>query len=283
MPRTISRVEVEGASPHNLRVPRPQQALARRCTKSEAKWPHYQSVLALPRQRPHPSRMTQPASSASVPREIPQAFFAEIANPSLPRTHAPSGVSPQGSAPMRALMLYDAIIDDIFANPATTLSATAARLGKAVGTISLVVRSDFFRARWGQRRDQYNEDLNFRLTAKIAQVAEKSLEVTLKKLEDRGTSIPLPDLTEANKSLLDRLGYAPSGGGGGLSVVLNNNNSLAAASSTQASPEGLDKARAYLRILEGRNAASGASPGPSARVAEREAFGPVVEGEVNRV
>lgn len=189
---------------------------------------------------------------------------------------------------MRALILYDAIIDDIFTYTNTTIGSTAKRLGKSPSTISLVVRSDFFRARWLQRREQFNEDLNFRLTSKIAAVAEKSLDSTLQQLKDK-TNVPLPMLNEINKTLLDRLGYAP-GGGGGPSVVVNNNNSAqaAAVANGQASPEGLAKAREYLRVLECSNAASGQSPGNAARFAEsrdldQSAAGPVVEGEAHRV
>lgn len=213
-----------------------------------------------------------------IPAEIPESFFRGLPDPVLPRAR---GATQIAVGPMKAMILYDAIIDDIFTNPATTIGATAQRLGKASGTVSLIVRSDFFRARWLQRREQYNQDLNFRLQAKIAQVAEKSLDVTMKRLEVKGETLPLPELNEVNKTLLDRLGYGPQGGNNPAVVIQNNVNAQAGASVTQASPEGLAKAREYLRILEQSNASSGPSPGNGAHAGVFS--GPVVEGEATHV
>lgn len=291
--RAVLQPQREAATPHNFRVPRPQQALPRRCRELQSKWPHYALPLASAALRPHPHPMSSPATlplpPSPVPREIPDSFFLGMADPEQPQRNPANVGKPQsGSAPMRALILYDAIIDDIFTNPTTTLVACAARLGKAASTVSLVVRSDFFRARWLQRREQYNADLNFRLSSKIAAAAEKSLDATMTALKDR-TNIPLPVLDNINKTLLDRLGYAPSASGGP-AVVVNNNNTAAVAgavANAEASPDGLANARRYLAILERRNAASGASPGNTTRSESRdlgrEAVGPVVEGEARRV
>lgn len=243
---------------------------------------------------PHIACMTQqPASPPLIPEQIPDTFFTHLPGaPTLPR--AGQGTSPRhdGSNPrtsneIKAMVLYDVIIDDILANPGTTLGATAKRLGKADSTISLVVRSDFFKARWLQRRAKYNEDLNFRLQTKMAQVVELSLDKTVETLKAR-SNIPLPDLTNMNNGLLDRLGYSPNrpGGAGGVNVVVQQNNSSQSESApVSVSAEGLAKAREYLKVLEASNAASGHRPGNTSRLDEspRSGVGPVVEGEAVRV
>jgi hypothetical protein len=276
------QLEAVGAAPHNQGGLAPNKTSSAGAQNSQAKYPHFAIPLAFPLHFPH---LTPMPALTPVPKEIPDSFFVGLPDPAtLPRAH-PDSKQTSPTAPMRALMLYDAIIDDIFANPTTTLGATAGRLRKSPSTISLVVRSDFFRARWLQRREQYNEDLNFRLTAKITKVVEKSLDVTLEKLET-STNIPLPMLNEMNKTLLDRLGYGPSRSESAPGTVVNvgvQANANAAVANAQASPEGLSRAREFLKILEQRNADSGHRPGNSTSSGSRdsgEAGGPVVEGEV---
>lgn len=229
--------------------------------------------------------MQAPALPSFVPHDIPESFFKGLPDPTLPKQRATT-VVPQPTAAIRAMVLYDIIIDDMLTNPGTTLQDTARRLNKAASTIGLIVKSDFFRARWHQRREKYNEDLNFRLHQKLTAVAEKSLDTTLAVLEKKGEAIPLPVLTALNDSIFEKLGYGPSGSAPTLAVQINNTNSTEAPSPTQATPEGLAKAREYLRMLEGANASSGPSPGNASGSLSRDldiGGGPVVEGESHRV
>lgn len=230
--------------------------------------------------------MTHPAQTPSmIPAEIPDSFFLGLPDPVLPRANPDR---PTPTAPMRAMILYDAIIDEMFLDPATNMTAVAKKLGRSPNTVSLIVRSDFFRARWLQRRDKFNEDLSWRLQNKMALVAEKSLDATLDALNTR-TNIPLPVLREINESVLDRMGYNPRSGsapvGPAVQVNVQNNTASSAVANGQASPEGLARAREYLQILERRNADSGARPGNGATSPSRDGdtFGPVVEGEAHRV
>lgn len=223
--------------------------------------------------------MTHPHSASPlVPADIPDSFFVELPTPTLPRAH--NGQNNLPSAHNRAMVIYDAIIDDILAHPGTSMSATAGRMGKGPNYISLIVRSDFFKARWNQRREKYNEELNFKLTAKLSIAADKAVEAITEALATRA-SIPLPVLNETVKTLFDRLGYAPQSGAPSVTVAVQQNNNTAAGNA-QASPQGLERAREFLRQLEEHNASSAHRPGNGIAQDHRAPSGPVVEGEVVR-
>lgn len=228
--------------------------------------------------------MTHPAPPEGFlpPQEIPESFFRGLPDPVSPRGVDPTGTS-RPTAPMRAMILYDAIIDYMFANPTAEVGEVSKALGKGRNTISLVVRSDFFRARWLQRREKFNEDLSWRISQKVTSVLEKSLDATAAAIDKKRDTIPLPVLKDINEGLLDRLGYKPSSGGAAPVHVNVHANSAAIANGgggSAASPEAVAKAREYLSLLEAGNAASGARPGNASEVQGASACGPVVEGEV---
>ena len=174
------------------------------------------------------------------PNELPASFWMDVtALPHTPRGTPRTTGSGQWK-PISSLVWYDSIIDDILANPGTRLKDTAARLGRAATTISSVVSSDLFKARWAQRREQFNQALDERLTRKLATVAEKGLDATIEILEKKRDSIPLPVLNETVKNSLDRLGYGPSAPAAP-PVIVNNN---------VVSAEALAAARDNLRTIE---------------------------------
>lgn len=295
MPRSVFEVvvmqlEVGPALPHNFDGHVPDKPSRGGFQKCPTKWPHHSIELALrpaaPHDRPMPANPIQSpdALSSVVPKELPESFFHGLSMPNLPHAKAnPQQIKP--NLQLRAMALYDVIIDDILTHPDTSLADTARRLGRSASTISLVARSDFFRARWHQRREKFNEDLSFRLQTKMAAVAEKSLDTTLAVLKKKGDNIPLPVLTELNSSILDRLGYGvrPSASPT-LAVQINNSQNGSAPTPAQATPDGLAKARDYLRMLEEANASSGPSPGAAASLSrDGDSAGPVVEGEAHRV
>lgn len=219
-----------------------------------------------------------PATAASPPAEIPDAFFRELPAPEVLRLpRAVKGTNPRVNSDFKALVLYDAIIDYMFAHPDCNIRDVAEALQRKPSTVSLVVRSDLFRARWAQRREKFVEDLNFRLASKMTGVLEQSLQRTKEALETR-PNIPLPVLDQVNKTLLDRLGYEPSPRGAP-QVVVQNHNAPVAQAAAAASPDAVKRAREYLAILEAQNAASGARPG-NAATPFGDSAGPVVEGEV---
>ena len=174
------------------------------------------------------------------PTELPASFWMEATELPHTRRGPPRAGGTGHWKPMSSLVWYDSIIDDILSNPGTTLKATAKRLGRADTTICSVVSSDLFKARWAQRREQFSQALDERLTRKLAAVAEKGLDATIEILEKKRDSIPLPVLNETVKNSLDRLGYGPSAPASP-PVIVNNN---------VVSAEALAAARENLRAIE---------------------------------
>ena len=110
--------------------------------------------------------------------ELPSDFFADVKD-------AKPDTSPRVST---ALRWYDGIIDDILANPGTTVMATAQRLGRSPHTISAITSSDLFKARWEQRRAAFSMALDLHLSQKLATVAEKALDHTIEQLDKKRDS-----------------------------------------------------------------------------------------------
>jgi hypothetical protein len=175
--------------------------------------------------------------------EIPHNFFSDVAE-------AKASKDPKIST---ALRWYDGIIDDILANPGTTVKDTAARLGRNPSTISAITSSDLFKARWEQRRASFNMALDLHLSAKLAAVAEKALDHTIEALDKKRDSIPLPILKDLALGSLDRLGYGPTREAPP-AVQVNVNNGVTA------SAEALDRARNKMRELELRASPPVAGP-----------------------
>lgn len=159
---------------------------------------------------------------------------------------------PNSFVPTKAMMWYDAIVDDMLANPGTSQKETAARLGRSPVTINYIVNSDLFKARYAQRKDQFNDELDARLTGKLAQVAEKALDFTLEALDKKRDNVPLPLLHEISDKALSRLGYGPKGSAAvAPTVVVQNNVSASAGVQVPVSREALASARENLRTIEG--------------------------------
>ena len=166
--------------------------------------------------------------------ELPKDFFADVKEAKADNDIKPS-----------ALRWYDGIIDDILANPGTTVKDTAARLGRSPSTISAITSSDLFRARWEQRRAQFSMALDLHLSQKLASVAEKALDHTIEQLDKKRDTIPLPILKDLALGSLDRLGYGPKPAPAA-AVQVNVN-------AGAASPEALERARERMRALELRS------------------------------
>jgi hypothetical protein len=166
-------------------------------------------------------------------RDIPASFFSDL-----------EGVLPvNGWKPAGAMKWYDSIIDDLLANPGTSLKDCARRLGRSPSTISSVASSDLFKARWAQRRQQFEEALRDRMVNKLTQAAELSLDLTIEQMGKKRDAIPLPVLTEITKSTLDRLGYGPQQDRAAVQVNVSSN---------VVSAEALASAREKLKLVEGR-------------------------------
>ena len=186
--------------------------------------------------------------------EIPGDLFADLEQvaPAKPGPHQPSV----------AQRWYDGIIDDILANPGTSIKDTAARLGRHPNTISAICNSDLFKSRWEQRRAQFSMALDLHLSNKLARVAEKALDHTLAALDRTQDKTPLPILKDLAMQSLDRLGYGPSRSESPSAQVNVNVQSGAA------SAEGLERARRAIELRANKPsppvAGSEEEPGPRA-------------------
>lgn len=170
--------------------------------------------------------------------ELPGDFFADLKDVN-PEPNVSGHVRPSV-----ALRWYDGIIDDMLANPGTTVKDTAARLGRHPNTISAIINSDLFRSRWEQRRAQFSMALDMHLSQKLAKVAEKALDHTIEALDKKRDSVPLPILKDLALGSLDRLGYGPKKESS-TAVAVNIDNR-----SVSASAEALERARGKMRELE---------------------------------
>jgi len=189
--------------------------------------------------------------------EIPGDLFTDLEQvaPAKPGPHQPSV----------AQKWYDGIIDDILANPGTSIKDTAARLGRHPNTISAICNSDLFKSRWEQRRAQFSMALDLHLSNKLARVAEKALDHTLAALDRTQDKTPLPILKDLAMQSLDRLGYGPSLRESPSAQVNVN------VQSGSASQEGLAHARRQIELSAKRHhevpppvAGSEEEPGPRA-------------------
>lgn len=195
--------------------------------------------------------------------ELPADFFAGI----KPKESWPTW--DERRAGLRGMFWYDSIIDDILAHPGTKLNETAARLNKAPNTIYLIVGSDLFKARWVQRRAKFNDDLDLRLTGKIAKLAEITLDATIAAVEKKREDMPIQHLKDIGKDALDRLGYGPSSAPTAPSVIVNNHNQAATLALGQVSGESLGRAREAMRKLSEIRALGGEVEGSAVRVEEK--------------
>lgn len=155
---------------------------------------------------------------------------------------------PNSFVSTKAMLWHNAIIDDILAHPGSTQKAIAERLGKSPITIGYIVNSDLFKFQLAQRREQFTKDLDARLIGKLANVAEKALDLTLDRLEKVQTAVPLALLNDISNKSLDRLGYGPKAAPPSVQVNVQQNNTTQVAAPVSA--EALRDARATLRTIE---------------------------------
>lgn len=141
---------------------------------------------------------------------------------------------------------HDAIIDLLLLEPAITQGEISKRLKRGYATISLVMNSDLFKARYEQRRREFQQCVHEGIKDKLVKVANLGLELTLETLDKKRTSIEISDLVDITEGALDRLGYAPPKAGNA-SVQVNVNAPTMVA---PVSREALESARATLRDYE---------------------------------
>ena len=149
--------------------------------------------------------------------------------------------------PAKFTYWWDAIIDLMVSRPELAKKDIAAILGCTPQYIYIVTSSDMFRARFSQRRNELNENVNGRIVGRLSSVADRALELIAKQLEEKQTSVPLPTLVDITTKTLDKLGYGvrPTNG-----VNVNVNSQKGGATSVTVSIEDLNDARAALAASE---------------------------------
>jgi len=101
---------------------------------------------------------------------------------------------------------YEAIIDLMLAKPQMKKSELAERLGLTLPWLSQIINSSGFRARYNERRREYNAELDGRLTARLYEMAEKGMARVVEKLDD-DEAVDERFALEASTRALRALGY----------------------------------------------------------------------------
>lgn len=118
---------------------------------------------------------------------------------------------------------YDAIIDWRLANPDRPEKECAVAMGYSHATLSMIVNSDAFKARWEQRRRTTSDIIHNAIAEKTARAANLALDVTIEALEKKRGAIPFRELAEFTDKTLARLGYGVQPGGTAVQVNVNTN------------------------------------------------------------
>lgn len=147
---------------------------------------------------------------------------------------------------------YDALIDWMIANPGSTIKAIAKEFNKSLPTISMIVNSDMFKARFELRRKELNELMAEEIATETSTVALLSLREVSKRLRDNPAAIPIGQLTEISHSTLDRLGYGQK--------PLNSNQQNNVVVNVTVPQSVLSEARQSMRELHSRNSLEAPSP-----------------------
>lgn len=112
-------------------------------------------------------------------------------------------------APGKLMWWHDAIIDTMIAEPRLTKKDIATKLSCTPTFIYMITNSDLFKARYAQRRQEYERQLGVGLVEKVAKVADATLDRILERVKDPGAQVPLQQLESLADKTLSRLGYNP--------------------------------------------------------------------------
>lgn len=102
---------------------------------------------------------------------------------------------------------YEAVADQMLANPHLTKLEIATRLGKSPGTIIAITKSDSFKTYYAQRRADFTARHDAAIMNRLTKVAEASLDLISESLEKRRDQVPLDLLKDLATSSLEKLGY----------------------------------------------------------------------------
>lgn len=154
--------------------------------------------------------------------------------------------------PTKLRWWYPAIADWMLRNPGGDMVKCAKDLDRSVGGLRMITSSDMFKEYYAQRRREWQEAHDFAILSRVNQVATKSLDLVLDKMERKGDQVPMNVAKDIAFSALDRLGYAPQNGP---QVTVNTGEQKNVF--VAVTPDALEEARTALRLAEsGRGAAS---------------------------
>lgn len=121
---------------------------------------------------------------------------------------------------MRFRFWYDAIIDWMLLNSDKPLKQCAKDLGRSEDTIYTITSSDIFKARYAQRRQEFNERLQEQIGDAASGVALAAMTEIQRRIVSNAAAIPTVVLNDIANKTLERIGYgvAPVA-----QTVINNN------------------------------------------------------------
>ena len=104
---------------------------------------------------------------------------------------------------------YISISDWMIRNPSGDYKDCARDLGRNILTIRYIIHSDIFQEFHSQRKAKWREAHDFAIVSRMTQVATKSLDLMLDKMEKQADKIPMNLINEIATSSLDRLRLRP--------------------------------------------------------------------------
>lgn len=110
--------------------------------------------------------------------------------------------------PKRILPQYERIADLLLgANIHMTNIEIAKELGYTKEWVGLVRNSDAFQAYYQMRRETLNEEIQNKISDRLLNIADKSLELVEEGIREQGAKMNVMDRVEVADKVLDRLGY----------------------------------------------------------------------------
>jgi len=140
------------------------------------------------------------------------------------------------------------------ANPGGKIKECAEALGKTPEWVGQLMRADFFRARFEERRAAFADQLDVAIKQRLSEVALASLDALLGRLsKTNAPSLKAGELRSSAEFALEALGYgAKPVANGGANPVVN--------VSLTVSRDGLERARESLRAVEARRVSHNLEP-----------------------
>lgn len=137
---------------------------------------------------------------------------------------------------------YDAIIDAMLENPEAKMYEIAAQLNRSPSTISSIVNTDLFKARYNERRRELSDEIKERIGLRAAQTADKALEVLHKRLAETPERLPAAVVLDIASKTMGSIGFGVQAPPGAIQQTVN----------VTVSRDTIAQARERMRQIEGR-------------------------------